>query len=85
VATDLEAYEPVGCNRCNGTGYKGRIGIYSVMVMTEGLKELTVSGASQAEITKLAREDGMATLREAGLAKVREGQTSIAEVTRVAV
>ena len=85
VATDLEAYEPVGCNRCNGTGYKGRVGLYSVMVMTEALKEMTVANASQADITRLAREGGMSTLREDGLAKVREGVTSIAEVTRVAV
>ena len=85
VATDLEAYEPVGCNRCNGTGYKGRVGLYSVMVMTEALKEMTVANASQADITSMAREGGMSTLREDGLAKVREGVTSIAEVTRVAV
>ena len=85
VDGDIQAFESAGCNRCNGTGYKGRMGLYSVMVMTEGLKDLTVSGASQAEITKVARENGMATLREDGLAKVRLGHTSIAEVARVAV
>ncbi len=85
VGADIEAYEPVGCARCNGTGYKGRIGLYSVMEMTERLKDLTVGGAPQAEITALAREEGMLTLKEAGLQKVRSGVTSIEEVARVAV
>jgi type IV pilus assembly protein PilB len=84
VPADVDAYESVGCNRCNGTGYRGRLGLYSVMVMTEPLKELTVSGASQAEIARMARDDGMQTLREDGLLKVREGLTSISEVARVA-
>jgi type IV pilus assembly protein PilB len=84
VGTDLEAYEPVGCPRCNQSGYRGRIGIFSVMQMTENLKELTVAGASDADITAAAREDGMLTLREDGLTKVRAGVTSIAELARVA-
>ena len=54
------------------------------MEMSERLKELTVDGASEAEITEVAREEGMVTLREDGLAKVRAGVTSIAEVARVA-
>jgi type IV pilus assembly protein PilB len=81
--TDLEAYEPMGCARCNHTGYRGRIGLFSVMEMTENIKELTVRNAPEAEITSAAREDGMLTLREDGLAKVRSGVTSIAEVARV--
>ncbi len=85
VGTDIEAWEPVGCARCNGTGYRGRQGLYSVMHMSEGLKELTVAGAPQAELTALARQEGMATLREDGLLKVRKGVTSIEEVARVAV
>lgn len=84
VGADVEAYEPVGCGRCAGTGYKGRTGIYSVMQLSERLKDLTVGGAPQAEIEKVAREEGMLTLREAGLEKVRDGVTSIAEVARVA-
>ncbi len=83
VGTDLEVYEPVGCGRCNRTGYRGRIGLFSVMRMTEEIKELTINGASEAEITAIAREQGMTTLREDGLAKARSGVTSIAEVTRV--
>jgi len=84
VEADIEAYEPVGCQRCNRSGYKGRIGIFSVMEMTERLKELTVDGASEAQITEVAREEGMVTLHEDGLAKVTNGVTSIAEVARVA-
>ena len=85
VGADVEAWEPVGCGRCGGTGYRGRVGLYSVMTMSEGLKDLTVSKAPQAEITQLARSEGMVTLREDGLAKVSHGITSIEEVARVAV
>jgi len=84
VGADLEAYEPVGCGRCNQSGYRGRIGLFSVMEMTEELKELTVEGAGEAAITATAREQGMLTLREDGLLKVRAGITSVAEVARVA-
>jgi type IV pilus assembly protein PilB len=84
VATDLEAYEPVGCSRCHHIGYRGRIGVYSVMVLTDRIKEMVVSLAPEAELARVATEEGMLTLREAGLAKVRTGQTSIEEVARVA-
>jgi type IV pilus assembly protein PilB len=83
VGAELEAYEPVGCSRCNQSGYKGRVGIYSVMGMSERIKEMTVAQASEADIANLAREEGMLTLREDGIAKVRSGQTSLAEVIRV--
>jgi type IV pilus assembly protein PilB len=83
IGTDLEAYEPVGCPRCNRSGYKARIGLFSVMSMTEEIKELTVAGAAEAEIAAIAREQGMLTLREHGLQKVRAGVTSIAEVARI--
>jgi type IV pilus assembly protein PilB len=84
MGTDLEAYEPVGCGRCHGIGYRGRLGIYSVMVLSERIKEMVVSMASEADIAKTALEEGMTTLREAGLGKVRAGVTSIEEVARVA-
>ena len=83
VGGDLEAYEAVGCGRCTGTGYRGRIGLFSVMPMSERIKELTVAGAPEAELTQVARAEGMLTLREAGLLKVRSGVTSIEEVARV--
>jgi len=84
MGTDLEAYEPVGCGRCHGIGYRGRVGIYSVMVLSERIKEMVVNMASEADIGKAAIEEGMVTLREAGLSKVRAGVTSIEEVARVA-
>jgi type IV pilus assembly protein PilB len=84
MGTDLEAYEPVGCGRCHGAGYRGRVGIYSVMVLSERIKEMVVNMASEADIAKAALEEGMSTLRDAGLAKVRAGVTSIEEVARVA-
>jgi type IV pilus assembly protein PilB len=84
MGTDLEAYEPVGCGRCHGAGYRGRVGIYSVMVLSERIKEMVVNLASEADIAKAALEEGMSTLRDAGLAKVRAGVTSIEEVARVA-
>jgi type IV pilus assembly protein PilB len=83
VGADLEAYEPVGCSRCSHTGYRSRIGLFSVMPMSEEIKELTVSTASEAEIAAVAREQGMLTLREDGLHKVRSGVTSIEEIARV--
>ena len=83
VGADLEVYEPVGCGRCNRSGYRGRIGLFSVMSMSERIKDLTVTGAPEAEITEAAREEGMQTLREDGLRKIRAGVTSVAEVARV--
>jgi type IV pilus assembly protein PilB len=83
VGGELEAYEPVGCSRCNQSGYKGRAGIYSVMKLSERIKEMIVSQAAEAEIAAVAREEGMLTLREDGLAKVRAGLTSLEEVIRV--
>ena len=83
VGGELEAYEPVGCSRCNQSGYKGRVGIYSVMEMSDRIKEMTVEHASEAEIGSVAREEGMLTLREDGVIKVRGGQTSLEEIIRV--
>ena len=83
VGVELEAYEPVGCARCNQSGYRGRVGIYSVMRMSERIKEMTVARRAEAEIAEVAREEGMLTLREDGVEKVRAGQTSLEEVLRV--
>jgi len=83
VGGDIEAYEPVGCPRCSGTGYRGRVGLFSVMPMSERIKELTVNHAPESELTRVAREEGMLTLQEDGLNKVRDGITSIQEVARV--
>ena len=83
VGGDLEAYEPVGCARCNQSGYRGRVGIYSVMKLSERIKEMTVAQAPEAEIAGVAREEGMLTLREDGVGKIRAGLTSLEEVIRV--
>ena len=83
VGGDVEAYEPVGCGRCNQSGYRGRVGLYSVMTMSERIKEMAVDQASEAAISELAREEGMLTLREDGLNKIRSGMTSLEEVLRV--
>jgi len=78
------AYEPVGCVRCNHTGYKGRFGIYEVLQVGEGIRKLILERAGADELRKLARAEGMCTLREAGLRKIQAGDTSVAEVLRVA-
>ncbi|MGN6816386.1 MAG: ATPase, T2SS/T4P/T4SS family, partial [Solirubrobacterales bacterium] len=80
---ELEAYEPVGCARCNNNGYKGRVGLYSVMKLSERIKEMAVALRPEAEIATVACEEGMLTLREDGLAKVKAGATSLEEVLRV--
>ncbi len=83
VGGEVEGYEPVGCSRCNQSGYRGRVGIYSVMALSDHLKEMIVAQAPEAEIAAVAREEGMLTLREDGLVKVRAGLTSLEEVVRV--
>ena len=83
VGAEIEAYEPVGCPRCNNSGYRGRVGIYSVMSLSEKLKEMTIAHAAEPEIAAVAREEGMLTLREDGVSKVRAGNTSLEEVLRV--
>jgi type IV pilus assembly protein PilB len=83
VGTDVEAYEPVGCGRCANSGYRGRVGVYSVMGLSPRLKEMTVNRSPEPEIAAVAREEGMLTLREDGVAKVRAGMTSLEEVLRV--
>jgi type IV pilus assembly protein PilB len=83
VDGEVEAYEAVGCSRCNQSGYKGRVGIYSAMRMTERIKEMVVAGSPESEIAAVAREEGMLTLREDGFRKVQAGLTSLEEVLRV--
>jgi type IV pilus assembly protein PilB len=71
------------CKACSGTGYRGRLGLYEVMLRSEEIERLTVERSSADAIRAVAIEQGMQTLREDGLAKVRAGITSIEEVTRV--
>jgi type IV pilus assembly protein PilB len=74
-----------GCDRCNNTGYKGRVGLYEVMEITEELRELILVGASALELKRKAIEEGMITLRRSGLRKVLDGVTTIEEVARETV
>jgi type IV pilus assembly protein PilB len=80
----LKAFEPVGCVRCNHTGYRGRLGIYEVMPIDDGLRRLILEKSSADDMRDYAREHGMRVLREDGLEKINEGVTSVAEVLRVA-
>jgi type IV pilus assembly protein PilB len=84
VGLDLECYEPQGCARCGGSGYKGRIGLYEVMWVSETIRSLAVSREPAEVIAHAAVHEGMMRLREDGLEKVRRGLTSIAEIARVA-
>jgi len=76
-------YRKVGCPRCNQTGYRGRIGIYQLLTMTEELESLAVSKASRDDLERAALRSGMRTLWDDGLSKVAAGLTSIEELTRV--
>jgi type IV pilus assembly protein PilB len=78
-----EIYKAVGCPACSNTGYRGRIGLYEVMPMTEEIERLTVERASSESIKTVAVQQGMITLRDDGLEKVRMGVTSLEEVARV--
>jgi type IV pilus assembly protein PilB len=79
----IDVYEPVGCSRCRGSGYRGRIGLYEVMLVSEEIRSLIVRQASSADVSRVAVAQGMRTLREDGLLKARQGLTSLAEVARV--
>jgi len=80
---DLEAHEPVGCGRCGNTGYKGRIGLYEVMLLSEEIRALVLERAPADKIAAVAMRQGMRRLRDDGLEKVKTGRTSIAEIARV--
>jgi len=74
-----------GCSRCGGTGYKGRIALVEIMLMSSEIEELTIQEASTADIKKVAIEQGMKTMRMDGFLKCKQGVTSIEEVLRVVV
>ncbi len=84
-AKELKTYKGRGCKKCNDTGYKGRIGLYEVMEVTDEVRELILIGASALELRKRAIDDGMITLRESGLHKIRAGVTTVEEVVRETV
>ena len=84
-APEYLCYKGVGCPKCNGTGYKGRVGFYQVMPMLEEIRELVLNGANTAEIKRESMRLGIKTMRQSGLAKLKEGVTSFEEVLRVTV
>ena len=81
----VELYKPKGCIVCNGTGYKGRIGIYEFLRISDNIKKLILMKASDSEIHEAAVKEGMVPMRQDGFMKVREGVTSIEELLRVVV
>ncbi len=82
-ARHIELKEGAGCDKCSGTGYKGRIALYEAMPMTEELREFILNGASVAELKREAVRLGMLTLRMSGLMRLKEGTTTVEEVLRV--
>jgi type IV pilus assembly protein PilB len=84
-AKTIKTFKGKGCSTCNNTGYKGRIGLYEVMEITDEIRELILIGASALELRKKAIDDGMITLRESGLYKIRAGVTTPEEVVRETV
>jgi type IV pilus assembly protein PilB len=81
--TGAEPLEAVGCSRCGGSGYRGRLGVYEVMSVSERIRALILERASVDVMVEVAVSEGMRRLRDDGLEKVREGLTSIAEVERM--
>lgn len=79
---ELKVYGPAGCDHCND-GYKGRVGIYQVMPMTENMRKLILEGGNTMELAAQAKADGINDLRASGLEKVRQGITSLEEIDRV--
>ncbi|MBX7185819.1 MAG: type II secretion system protein GspE, partial [Vicinamibacteria bacterium] len=73
------------CSTCNGTGYKGRVGLYEVLEINDAVRELIMMGANSVELRKKAIEEGMLTLRMSGLEKIKQGITTIEEVLRETV
>ncbi len=84
-AATVKLYKGRGCQICNNTGYKGRVGLYEVMEISDGLREMILTGASSIELKNKAIEDGMITLRGSGLRKLKSAQTSVEEVVRETV
>ena len=83
AAFDIEAFEPVGCARCGHSGYKGRVGLYEVMTVSDEIREMTIDRTSADVMRTKAVEQGMRLLKDDGLEKVRLGVTSIQEISRV--
>ena len=75
--------EDKGCDKCNDSGYKGRIALYGVMPLGDELKEFILEGASSMELKRAGKKSGMKTLRQSGLEKIPNGVTTVDEIVRV--
>jgi len=84
-APQVKLHKGRGCANCNNTGYRGRVGLYEVMEISEDIRELILSGASAMELRRKAIEEGMISLRESGLYKIKQGITTVEEVVRESV
>jgi type IV pilus assembly protein PilB len=84
-AKDVTAYKGRGCSNCNNTGYKGRVGLYEVLELSDEIRQLILEGASAIELKQKAIDEGMVSLRRSGLIKVRDGLTTLEEVVRETV
>ncbi len=82
ISPDADVYEGVGCPECNDTGYKGRQGLYEVMPITPGIREIILDRGNTTEIRQAAIEEGMLTLRQDGIRNIEKGVTTIEEVLR---
>jgi type IV pilus assembly protein PilB len=82
---DTQLHRAAGCGHCNGTGYKGRLGIYEIMPVTEALERLIVERKSADELMRVAVAEGMISLRQDGLERVLQGVTTVEEISRVIV
>src|SRR5256714_14933140 len=80
---DLEAYEPAGCRRCGGSGYRGRIGIYEVMTVTKEIQSMALERRPAEEIRDVAVRQGMRRLSDHGPRQAQPGRTSISDISRV--
>jgi type IV pilus assembly protein PilB len=74
-----------GCDRCGNSGYKGRIGLYEVLQFSDEIREMVLSGSTSIELKRKAIEEGMVSLRQSGLQKIRQGVTTLEEVLRETV
>jgi len=84
-AAAVKVFKGRGCSNCNNTGYRGRVGLFEVMEISDDIRELILSGASAMELKRKAIEEGMIDLRRSGLEKIRAGLTSVEEVVRESV
>src|SRR5207244_10815337 len=84
-ASSVTPFKGKGCEKCNQTGYKGRVGLYEVMEIAEELRELILVGASGLELRRKAVDEGMITLRQSGVREVKAGVTPVEEVVRAPV